>query len=105
MGGPSTREAGGHELFSTTDLHVVHTPWPVSLLGDFLSCRAYPAKVRLGDVSIHGTPQADSKLQDMMAAEEEELIARPLVFSAVVSPVGTRARSRTAIPGDCGARV
>ena len=96
MKGPSSREASGHELFSTFDVHVVYTPWPVNPLDDFLSGWAYPANVRVGDVSIHGTAQTNDNLQDMMAAGKEELIARPLVFWAVVAPVGTRSRSKTA---------
>ena len=90
VGGPSPRQAQWHELFSKFDLHVVYTPGPVNPVGDFLSRWAYPANPALGDVSIHGTAQAAGDVRDMMAAEKEELLARPLVFRAVVAPVVTR---------------
>ena len=81
--GPSPRQARWHELFPKFDLHVVYTPGPVNAVGDFLSRWAYPANLALGDVSIHGTAQAAGDVRDMMAAEKEELLARPLVFRAV----------------------
>ena len=79
MGGPSPRQARWHELFSKFDLHVVYTPGPVNPVGDFLSRWAYPANPALGDVSIHGTAQAAGDVRNMMAAEKEKLLARPLV--------------------------
>ena len=94
--GPSPRQARWHELFSEFDLHVVYTPGPVNPVGDFLSCWAYPANPALGDVSIHGTAQADGDVRDMLAAEKEELLARPLVFRAIVAPVVTRSRANAA---------
>ena len=93
MGGPSPREARWHVLFSKFNLHVVYTPGPVNPVGDFLSRWAYPANPALGDVSIHGTVQAAGDVRDMMAAEKEELLARPLVFRAVVAPVVTRSKA------------
>ena len=80
-------------LFSKNDLHVVYTPGPVNPVGDFLSCWAYPANPALGDVSIHWTTQAAGDVREMMAAEKEELLARPLVFRAVVAPVVTRSNA------------
>ena len=91
--GPSSRQARWHELFSKFDLHVVYTSGPVNPIGDFLSRWAYPANPALGDVSIHGTAQAAGDVQGMMAAEKEELLARPLVFRAVVPPVVTRSKA------------
>ena len=93
VGGPSPRQARWHELFSKFDLHVVYTPGPVNPVGDFLSRWANPANPALGDVSIHGTAQAARDVRDMMAAEKEELLARPLVFRAVVAPVVTRSNA------------
>ena len=93
VGGPSTRQARWHVLFSQFDLHVVYTPGPVNPVGDFLSRWAYPANPALGDVSIHGTAQAAGDVRDMMAAEKEELLACPLVISAVVAPVVTRCKA------------
>ena len=61
--------------------------------GDFLSRWAYPANPALGYVSIHGTAQAAGDVRDMMAAEKEELLPRPLVFRAVVAPVVTRSKA------------
>ena len=61
-----------------------------------MSRLAYPANPALGKVSIHGTAQADGDVRDMMAAEKEELLAHPLVFWAVVAPVVTRSRCKTA---------
>ena len=87
--GPSPRQARCHELFSKFDLHVVYTPGPVNPVGDFLSRWAYPANPALGDVSMYGTAQAAGDVRGMMAAEKEELLARPLVFSAVVASVVT----------------
>ena len=89
LGGPSPSQARWHEIFSTFDLHVVYAPGPVNPVGDFWSRWAYPAKPALGDVSIHGMAQAAGDVRDMMAAEKEELFARPLVFRAVVVPVVT----------------
>ena len=93
VGGPSPRQARWHELFSKFNLHVVHTPGPVNPVGDFLSRLAYPANPALGDVSIHGTAEAARDVRDMMAAEEEEVLARPVVFRAVVAPVVTRSKA------------
>ena len=93
VGGPSPRQGRWHELFSKFDLHVVYTPGPVNPVGDFLSPWAYPANPALGDVSIHGRAQAARDVRDMMAAEKEELLARPLVFEAVVAPVVTRSKA------------
>ena len=81
------------QILSKLDLHVVYTPGPVNPVGDFLSRWAYPANPALGDVSIHGTAQAAGDVRDMMAAEREELLARPLVFRAVVAPVVTRSKA------------
>ena len=89
VGGPSRRQARWHELFSKVKLHVVYTPGPLKPVGDFLSRWAYPANPALDDVSIHGTAQAARDVRGMMAAEKEELLARPLVFRAVVAPVVT----------------
>ena len=96
LGGPCPRQTRWHELFSKFDLHVVYAPGPVNAVGDFVFRWAYPAKPALGDVSIHGTAQADGDVRDMMAAEKEKLLARPLVFRAVVAPVNTRSRSNVA---------
>ena len=96
MGGPLPRQACWHELLSKVDLHVVYTPGPVNPVGDFLSRWAYSANPALGDVSIHGTAQVDRDVPDMVAAEKEELLARPLVFRAIVARVVTRSRSKTA---------
>ena len=93
MVAPSPRQARWHELFSSFVLHVVYTPWPVNPVGDFLSHWAYPANPALGDVSIHGTAQAAGDVQDMIAAEKEQLLARLLVFSAIVAPVVTRSKA------------
>ena len=79
VGGPSPLQARWPELFSKFELHV----------GDFLSRLAYPACPALADVSIHGTIQADRDVRDAMAVEKEELLARPLVYQAVVAPVVT----------------
>ena len=49
-------------LFSKFHIHVVHTPGPVNPVDDFLYRWAYPANPALGDVSIHGTAQADGDL-------------------------------------------
>ena len=100
VGGPPPRQVRWHELFSKFDLHVVYTPGPVNPVGDFLSRWAYPANPALGDVSKHGTAQAAGDVRDMMAAEKEELLARPLVFRAVVAPVVTRSK---AVPRAIGA--
>ena len=64
-------------IFCSFDLHVVYTPGPVNLMGDFLSRWAYPANPALGDVSIHGTVQAAGDVRDMMAPEKEELLSPP----------------------------
>ena len=93
MQGPSPSQARSHELFSKLDLHVVYTPGPVNPVGDFLSHSAYPANPALGNVSIHGTAQAAGEVRDMLAAEKDELLARPLVFRAVVAPVVTRSNA------------
>ena len=100
MGGPSPHQPRWHELFSKFDLHVVYSPGPVNPLGYFLYHWAYPAKPAFADVSIHGTAQAAGDARDMMAAEKEELLARPLVFRAVVAPVVTRSK---AVPRATGA--
>ena len=101
-GGFCPRQARWHELFCKFDLHVVYTPGPVNAVGDFLSRWAYPTNSASGDVSIHGTTQANGDVQDMMVAEKEELLARPLAFRAVVAPVVTRSRC-TAAPRAEGA--
>ena len=93
MGGPSPPQARWHELFSKFDLHVVYTPGPVNPVGDFLSLWASPANPGLGDVSIDGMARAAGDLRDMMAAEKEELLARPLVCRTVVAPVDTRSKA------------
>ena len=72
---------------------MVYAPGPVNPVDDFLSHWAYPANRALGDVSIHGTAQAAGDVRDMMAAENEELLARPLEFRAVVAPVVTRSKA------------
>ena len=100
VGAPPPRQACWHRLFSKFYLDVVYIPGPVNLVGDFLSRWAYPANPALGDVSIHRTTQAAGDVRDMMAAEKEELLARPLVFRAVVAPVVTRTK---AAPGAQGA--
>ena len=93
VGGPSPRQARCHELFSKFNLHVVYTPGPPNPVGDFLSRWASPANPALGDVSIPRTAQAAGVVQDMVAAEKEELLARPLVFRAVVAPIVTRSKA------------
>ena len=93
VGGSPPRQARWHELFSKFDLHVVYTPGPVNPVGDFLSRWAYPANQALGDVSIHGTAQAAGDVRDMMASKREELLARPLVFRAVLAPVVTKCKA------------
>ena len=93
VGGPSPRQARWHELFTKFDLHVVSTPGPVNPVGDFLSRSAYPGNPALGDVSIDGTAQAAGDVRDMMAADKEELLARPLVFWVVEAPVVTRSKA------------
>ena len=93
MRGPSPRQARCHELFSKFDLNVVNTPGPVNPVGHFFSRWAYPANPALGDVSMHGTAQAAWDVRDMMAAEKEELLARPLVFRAKVAPAVTRSEA------------
>ena len=95
-GGPSQQQAHWHEFFSKFDLHVVYTHEPVSPVGDLLFRWAFPANPALGDVSLHGTVQAYLDVRDILAAEKEELLARPLVFLAVVAPVVTRCRSKAA---------
>ena len=90
VGGPSPNQARWHELFSKFDFHVVYTPGPVNPVGDFLSRWAYPVNPALGDV---GTAQATGDVRDMMAADKEELLARPLVFRAVVAPVVIRCKA------------
>ena len=75
--GPSQRQARWHEPFPKLDLHVVYTPGPGNPVGDFVFRWAYPASPALGDV------------RDMMAAGEEELLVRLLVFWAIVAPVVT----------------
>ena len=97
VGDPSPRQPRCHEFFTKLDLHEVYTPGPVNAVGDLLSHWAYPANLVLGDVSIHGTAQADRDVRDMMAAEKGELLARPLVFWAVVAPVVTGSRSNAAL--------
>ena len=97
--GSSPRQGLWHDLLSKFDLHVVYTPGPVKPVGDSLSRWAYPANPALGDVSIHGTAQADRHVWDMMAAEKEELLPCPIVFWAVVAPVVTRSRSKAAPRG------
>ena len=77
VGGLSPRQARWQEFIPKFDLHVVYTPGPVNPVGDFLSRWAYPANPALGDVSIHGRAQAAGDVQDMMAAEKEELLAPP----------------------------
>ena len=99
MGGPSPRQARWHELFSKFDLHVVYTPGPVNPVGDLLSRWAYPANPALGDVTIHGTAQAAGDVRDMMAAEKEQLLHRPLVFQAVMAPVVTRSKAAPRVRG------
>ena len=91
--GPSPPQARWHELFSNFDLHVVYTPGPVNSVGAFLCPWAYPANLALEDVSIQWTRQAAGDLRDMMAAEKEKLLARPLVFRAVVTRVVTRCKA------------
>ena len=93
VGGPSPREARWHELFSTFDLSVVYTLGPVNPVGDLLSRWAYPANPALGNVFIRETAQAAGDVRNMMAAEKEELLARPLVFRAVVAPVVNRSNA------------
>ena len=78
------------------DIHVVYTLGPANPMGNFLSRWAYPANRALGDVSIHGTAQAAGDVRDMVAAEEEEFLASPLVFRAVVAPVVPTSRSNAA---------
>ena len=93
VGGPSPRKASWHELVSKFDLNVVYTPGPVNPVGDFWSRWPYPADPALGAVSINGTAQAAEDVRDMMVAEKEELLARPLVFRAVVAPANTRSKA------------
>ena len=93
-GGPFPSHAHGDELFSKFDLHVVYTNGPVNPVRGFLSRWAYSANPALGDVFIHETAQVDGDVRDMMAAENEELLARPLVVRATVVPVVTRSRSK-----------
>ena len=98
--GPSPRQARWHELFSKFDSHVVYTLGPVNPVGVLVSGWAYPANPALIDVSIHGTAKAAGDVRDMMGAEREQLLARPLVFRPVVAPVVT---SSTAAPPATGA--
>ena len=93
VGGPSPGQARWYEVFSKFDLHVVYNPGSVNPVGDFFSRWAYPANPALGDVSIHGTAKAAGDVRDMMAAEKAELLARPLLFRAVVAPVVTRSKA------------
>ena len=85
--GPSPHQASWRELFSKFDIHVVYTPGPLNPVGDFLSHWAYPANPALGDVSMHGTAQADEDVRDMMAGLERATPRPPPCFS-----------------GNCGAR-
>ena len=96
VGGPSPHQARPDELFSKFNLHVVYTPGPVNPVGDFLSRWAYPARPVLGEVSIHGTAQADGGVQDILVVKKQGLLARPLVFWAVVAPVVPRTRCKAA---------
>ena len=98
VGGPSPRQASWHELFSKFDLHVVYTPGPVNPVGDSLSRWAYPANPAFGYVSIHGTAQAAGDVQDMMAAEEEELLARPPLLLGLKRRLGLKGRPRVIHP-------
>ena len=66
---------------------------PPKPVGDFLLRWAYPANKAFGDVSIHEPAQAAGDVRDMMAAEKEKLLARLLVFRAVVAPVVTRSKA------------
>ena len=104
VGGRSPRQARWHDLFSKFDLHVVYTPRHVNPVGDFLSRWAYPANVLLGNVSIHETAQADGDVRDVMADENGELLASPIVFWEVVPPIVTRSRSKAA-PRATGGRA
>ena len=80
MGASSPRQARWHEFISKFDLHVVDTPSPVTRMGDFLSRWAHRANLALGDVSIHGTAQADGDVRDMTAAVKEGLPPASLCF-------------------------
>ena len=93
MRSPSPRQARWHALFSKFDLLVVYTPGPVNPVGDSFTRWAYPANTVLGDVTIHGTAQTAGDKRDMMAGEKEELLARSLVFGAVVAPVATTSKA------------
>ena len=86
MGGCSARQARWHELFSQIDHHVVYTLGFVNPVGDFLSRWAYGANPAFWGVSIYVTAQVARDVPDMIAAENEELLPRPLVFQAVVAP-------------------
>ena len=99
MGGPSPHQARWHELFPKFDLHMVYTLRPVNPVGDFLSRWAYPANPALGDVSIHGTAQAARDVRDMMAAEKEDLLARPLCSGRLWCPFLLGLRRRLGLKG------
>ena len=89
----SPRQARWHELFSKFALHVAYTPGPMSPVGDVLSCWAYHASPALGNVSIHGTAQAEGDVRDMMAAEGEE------------TPCGSGVLWRPSLPGSATRRL
>ena len=105
VGGSSPRQARWHEVFSKFDLHVVYIPGPVNPVGDFFSRWAYPANPALGNVSLHGTAQLDRDVRDMVGAEKEELLARPLGFQAILAPVFTTSCSNAAPRAQWGAVV
>ena len=69
---------------------------PVNPVGDFLARWAYPASPALDGVSIHGTAQADGDVRDMMPADNEELLARHLMFKLIVPHVLTRYQAKAA---------
>ena len=68
--GPTGRQARWHQLLGHFDVHVEYVPGKQNEVPDALSRYAYPAG--LMDVSIHGSPEDDAAMRDIINRERAE---------------------------------
>ena len=70
--GPTGRQARWHMLLSHFHVTVGYVPGRDNGIADIMSRWAYPAADAVSDVSIHGTPEDDEKMEAIIKTEEAE---------------------------------
>ena len=68
--GPTGEQARWHQLWGHFDVHVEYFPGKQEEFPDALSRDAYPAG--LMDVSVHGSPEDDAAIRDIIRQEREQ---------------------------------